>query len=128
MSNSLALVSTVHHVSFRVNNVEEALEFYVGLLGCRQIDRPAAINVPGAWLQAGETQVHLIECPATEETGFPPSRINPVACHVAFRTQDLDAAAERLEAMGVVFEPGPSSVKQLFFRDPSGNMIELALA
>jgi len=126
MSSPEPIVSTVHHVSFRVDDVQAALDFYVGILGCTQLDRPA-IPVPGAWLQAGQTQVHLIGCEASEETGFPPSQINPVANHVAFCAPDFEAAEERLKAKGVDYAHGPSPlVKQIFMRDPSGNMIELA--
>ncbi len=126
MSKPEPIVSSVHHVSFRVSDVAEAVEFYTGILGCQQIPRPN-IPVPGAWLLAGDTQIHLIGCEASPETGYPPNRINPVANHVAFRINDLDTAEERLKARGVEFEHGPSPlVKQIFVRDPSGNMIELA--
>lgn len=121
-----ALVGTVHHVSFRVDDLEAALAFYQDVLGCRRIPRPDAINVPGAWLQAGDTQVHIIETPADESTGTPPARINPVACHVAFRTSNLDQAEAALRARGFAVERGPSEVAQIFVRDPSGNLIELS--
>lgn len=119
------IAGSVHHVSFRVDDLAASLEFYEGALGFERLERPSAINVPGAWLRAGVTQVHLIESPATAETGVPPSRILPVANHVAFATPDLDAAEAALRARGLVVERGPSAVQQIFVRDPSGNIIEL---
>jgi glyoxylase I family protein len=127
MIESPIVVGTVHHVSFRVDDLGAALVFYRDTLGCRPIPRPDAITVRGAWLQAGETQVHLIEAPASEATGTPPARINPVASHVAFRIADLGAAEAALSLRGVTVMRGPSSeVAQVFVRDPSGNLVELS--
>jgi len=126
MGEMPALVGTVHHVSFRVDDLQAALEFYQNVLGCRRIPRPDAINITGAWLQAGDTQVHIIETPADESTGTPPARINPVACHVAFRTSNLSGAEAALRERGFTVMRGPSEVEQIFVRDPSGNLIELS--
>ena len=126
MTETKRLAGTVHHVSFRVDDLEEALVFYQDALGCPRLPRPD-IPVRGAWLQAGDTQIHLIESPSSAETGVPPDRISPVANHVAFLTEDLDATAEALKEKGYAVEYGPSPlVRQIFVRDPTGNMIEFA--
>ncbi len=128
MSQKRALAGTVHHVSFRVDNLEDALEFYEDALGCERLARPD-IAVKGAWLQAGSTQIHLIETPRSSATGTPPDRINPVANHVAFLTENLEETQTALQDRGYVVEGGPSPlVRQIFVRDPSGNMIEFAPA
>ncbi|MFC3052838.1 VOC family protein [Kordiimonas pumila] len=127
MSKTSALVGTVHHVSFRVDDLDAALEFYEGVLGCTRLYRPEEITVKGAWLQAGDSQVHIMEVPSSSATGTPPDQINPVANHVAFLTSDIDAAEAALKAHGYEVQHGPTTVvKQIFVRDPSGNMIELA--
>jgi len=125
MCDSRTHVGTVHHVSFRVDDLDQALRFYQEVLGCRRLDRPDGLpGGRGAWLQAGMTQVHLTEVPVDKSTGSPPSRINPVACHVAFHTDDLDAAEASLLERGFVVYRGEFGVKQIFVQDPSGNIIE----
>lgn len=117
----------VHHVSFRVDDVAAALEFYVRLLGCTPIDRPD-LGVPGAWLQLGDLQVHLIQCPASAETGTPPAVANPMACHVAFQVDDIELLRARLRRAGIEPVHGHPDLPQCFVQDPSGNVIELTTA
>ena len=51
----------MHHVSINVDDVDAALEFYVGALGLTvRGDRPE-LGFGGAWLDAGDEQVRLIE-------------------------------------------------------------------
>lgn len=107
----------VHHVSINVSDVEAALAFYVDRLGLTaRTDRPD-FGFPGAWLDAGNQQVHLIQGDA------PPN----VGQHFAVQVADLDAAIAELRAGGVdvtdVFAVGPA--RQAFLSDPSGNGIEL---
>jgi catechol 2,3-dioxygenase-like lactoylglutathione lyase family enzyme len=118
-------VGSVHHVSFRVDNLETALAFYEGVLGCRRLPRPDGLpGARGAWLKSGSTEVHLTEAPADEATGYPPSRIVPFACHVAFHVDDLDALEAGLSARGVERLRGDFGLAQIFVRDPSGNLLE----
>jgi len=107
----------VHHVAIGVKDVDEAVEFY-GWLGLIVLPRPD-FGIPGAWLQAGEQQVHLL---STDKA--PPGFEN----HYAFQVDDLDAVVEMLAAHGVQARRS-SRVdgvgKQAFLRDPSGNVVEL---
>jgi catechol 2,3-dioxygenase-like lactoylglutathione lyase family enzyme len=111
--------SGVHHVSINVDNVDAALDFYVGKLGLSpRSDRP---NFPfgGAWLDVGTSggQVHLIE-------GEPP---RPAGQHFAIRVDDLAATVAELRAGGLtVTEPSPVGTSlQAFLSDPAGNQVEL---
>lgn len=108
---------SLHHISLMVSDIDEALRFYVDSLGMRRrTDRPESAT-RGAWLDVGELQVHLIE-------GTPPPALGQ---HFALRTEDLDAARERLLTCGVeVSEPVViGDARQAFLHDPSGNHIEL---
>ena len=125
--DTLAMVHYVHHVSFRVDDVADALAFYVGLLGCQPIDRPT-LGVPGAWLELGDVQVHLIQVPADATTGAPPSEANPMACHVAFHVDDIDRLRARLRQAGLHPVSGHPALPQCFVQDPSGNVIEFTAA
>ena len=121
------LVRFVHHVSFRVDELAPALDFYVGLLGCEPIERPS-LGVPGAWLRLGDLQVHLIQVAADASTGSPPNTANPMACHVAFHVGDMDLLLERLRSAGLEPVHGHPDLPQCFVQDPSGNVIELTTA
>jgi catechol 2,3-dioxygenase-like lactoylglutathione lyase family enzyme len=106
----------VHHVSIGVHDVDVAVEFY-HRLGLTSLPRPD-FGFPGAWLQAGGQQVHLIE---TEIK--PPGLEN----HYAFQVVDLDACLAELAEHGVSARRSstPGAGRQAFIKDPSGNIVEL---
>jgi glyoxylase I family protein len=122
-STTTLVVGSVHHVSFRVDDLDESLEFYVGTLGLAQLPRPE-LSVRGAWLQSGATQVHLIEAAASDAVGHAPGELTNLACHIAFHVDDLEVAEQSLRDHGYEFFRG-NEVEQLVLRDPSGNIIEL---
>ncbi|HEX3947596.1 MAG TPA: VOC family protein [Acidimicrobiales bacterium] len=107
----------VHHVAVNAADVDESVAFYVGLLGMtRREDRPD-FGVAGAWLDAGDQQVHLIEAPVPDNRGQ----------HFAVLVADLEASVAELRRHGVtVSDPSdqPQS-RQAFLLDPSGNAVEL---
>jgi catechol 2,3-dioxygenase-like lactoylglutathione lyase family enzyme len=113
-------LSGVHHVSLNVNDVGEALPLYVDVLGLKMIPRPD-FGFPGAWLEVADgRQVHLIEV-----DDFVPDE----GQHFAFAVDDLDAAIAHLDDNDVkhtkIFEIPGTPARQAFFRDATGNSIEL---
>ena len=107
----------LHHVSINVDDVPAARDFYVRVLGLiERPDRPD-FSFDGAWLDAGDQQVHLIEA------DVPP----PLGQHFALAVADLDAAVAELRALGVpVTDPVPVGLgRQAFVSDPAGNRVEL---
>ena len=107
----------VHHVSINVDDVDAALDFYTRVLGLRpRADRPD-FGFGGAWLDAGEQQVHLIK-------GTAPAALGQ---HFALLVDDLDGTVAELRGRGVeVSDPMPVGTgRQSFLRDPAGNQIEL---
>ncbi len=107
----------LHHVSLNVDDLATAIDFYVARLGCSvREDRPD-LGFAGAWLDAGGSQVHLIEAP-------PPERLGQ---HLALVVADLDACVAELRAAGVrVSDPVPiATSRQSFCSDPAGNLVEL---
>jgi glyoxylase I family protein len=114
----MSLLGGVHHVSLNVTDAEEAGAFYEDVLGLTRIERPD-FGFPGVWLDAGGVQVHLLEVPDHRA---------PDGQHFAFRVDDVDAVHARLTERGVkASAPSafPGAGRQSFFRDPSGNLIEL---
>jgi catechol 2,3-dioxygenase-like lactoylglutathione lyase family enzyme len=110
-------VRGVHHVSINVEDVDAALGFYVGTLGLVQRpDRPD-FGFPGAWLDAGNQQVHLIG-------GSPPPAQGQ---HFALQVDDIESVIGELRKAGTdVSDSIPvGSGLQAFLNDPAGNQIEL---
>lgn len=107
----------VHHVSVNVADVDEALDFYTEVLGCRRrSDRPD-FGFGGAWLDVGGQQVHLIEGQTPDAKGQ----------HFAVQVPSMADAIAELRARGITVSDaipvGPNL--QAFLEDPSGNAIEL---
>ncbi|MFV0259816.1 MAG: VOC family protein [Acidimicrobiales bacterium] len=110
-------VSAVHHVSINVDDLDRALRFYTKVLGLTvRTDRPL-LGVDGAWLDAGDQQVHLIVAEVPPDRGQ----------HLALLIDDIDAAVAELRQRDIrVSDPAPvAGVLQSFFRDPAGNRVEI---
>jgi catechol 2,3-dioxygenase-like lactoylglutathione lyase family enzyme len=116
------IATAVHHVSFRVEELEPALHFYRDILGLLPIERPD-FGFPGAWLQAGTgTQIHIIVSP--KEDASAPRKLTPIDNHTAFAIDDYEATRDYLRAQGLeVLETNPKQ-GQMWVADPSGNVIE----
>jgi glyoxylase I family protein len=109
--------TSLHHVSINVSDTDAALEFYTSVLGLAQrSDRPN-FSFNGAWLDAGNQQVHLIEGDVPPNCGQ----------HFALAVDDLDGVVEELRGKGIdVTDPVPvGGGRQSFLADPSGNRVEL---
>ncbi len=106
------------HVAVNVPDVPAAVDFYTNVLGLVQNFERPDFGLPGAWLEAGGQQVHLIELPAPPNLGQ----------HFALLYDDLVAVVAALRAEGLeVTDPMPSGPNrhQAFVSDPWGNGIEL---
>lgn len=111
------LSTGIHHVSINVGDVDEALRFYVDVLGLEPLPRPE-LGFPGAWLKAGEQEVHLLGI----ESGKPLREQ-----HFAFLVENLDEVIERLRERDVRVSDAmeiEGVCRQAFAHDPSGNMVE----
>ncbi|MCL7422417.1 MAG: VOC family protein [Methylobacter sp.] len=113
----------IHHVSIIVADTSKALGFYSGLLGLKTCERPN-LPFPGAWLQLGEQQVHLLELPNPDSHENRPEHGGRDR-HTAFLVNDLDAIQQLLEARDITYTLSKSGRRALFCRDPDGNAVEL---
>lgn len=107
----------IHHVNITVGDRDEAMTFYCGLLGLTErTDRPD-FPFPGAWLDVGAQQFHLV-------VGTPRA---PDGDHVAILVDDLEDAVAEVSAAGVAVTSirAAGTSRQAFVRDPWGNRIEL---
>ena len=110
--------SVVHHISINVADVQQALNFYEEILNFRQIPRPN-LGFDGAWLKIGDQQLHLLQVE---------NHAAPVGQHFAFEVADIESARNYLlnKKVEVSTANEMSGVcLQCFFKDPSGNLLEL---
>lgn len=116
--NACMELKGVHHVALCVDDVETAISFYASALGCQErADRPD-FGFPGAWLDAGTQQIHLMQFGAPERS----------MSHFALQIDDAQAWSKHLTANGVEHQLSPHTPgagRQIFLHDPAGNQIEL---
>lgn len=105
--------------------LDELREFYIEIVGLEPGARPPFTKF-GYWLYAGGQPVlHL-----TEALPHEAPHLNTVSTfnHAAFSCTDLDEVTARLLTHGIAHQLGDvpqSGGRQLFFRDPAGNGVEL---
>jgi glyoxylase I family protein len=120
-------IISIHHVSLLVSDTRRALDFYHGILGLEVDHGRPVMDFPGAWLQVGERQIHLIEMPGRARAAMTTAH-GGRDWHVAFEVSDLDALASALNERGIDYTRSRSGRRALFCRDPDGNAIELVEA
>jgi catechol 2,3-dioxygenase-like lactoylglutathione lyase family enzyme len=110
-------IKSLHHVQLAAPPGSEPLlrEFYVGVLGLREVPKPPALAARGGvWFRGEGVEVHL-----GIEDDFRPAR----KAHPAFLVDDLDRYAARLpDAVPDTLFPG---YRRIYVSDPVGNRIEL---
>lgn len=111
------------HASLIVADTEASLEFYCGILGLPQTDRPDP-GFPGAWLQLGDQQLHLLELINSDPVSGRPEH-GGYDRHIALRVEELLPLQNILDESGIVYTLSRSGRKALFCRDPDGNALEI---
>ena len=95
-----------------------AREFYGGLLGLTEIEKPEPLRARGGlWFEVADIQLHI----GVERDQSKSKR------HPAFEVENVEAVRAFLEANGVRTrdEPQLSNVRRFSFFDPFDNRIEL---
>jgi glyoxylase I family protein len=117
-------VLALNHVSLLVRDTARALQFYHGLLGLAIDHTRPDLGFPGAFLNTGNAQIHLLELapPAAQDAG---GKHGGRDRHVALEVVDLEAVVAALEHAGVACTLSRSGRRALFCRDPDGNAVEL---
>lgn len=117
-------IKRIHHCSFLVADTERALAFYRDVLGLRVSPRRPDLGYPGAWLDIGELQLHLLELPNPDPVEGRPSHGGRDR-HLALVVSNLDAMRADLDRAGIDYTVSRSGRRALFCRDPDGNALEL---
>ncbi|MEO8665522.1 MAG: VOC family protein [Ignavibacteria bacterium] len=96
---------------------DEARKFYSGILGLKEIPKPAElIKNGGLWFEITDIQLHI----GTED------EVNNSKRHPAFEIEDMSHTGKYLEEKGIEIKeeiqiPGQN---RFSFKDPFGNRIE----
>lgn len=121
------MIESLNHFTITAVDRQATLDFYVGLLGLVEGERPA-FDFPGAWLYApggGPAILHVVF-----GRSLPVARTGTID-HVAFSATGLREARKRLDARGLAYDlqrlPG-AGTWQLFVHDPNGARIEIDFA
>lgn len=114
---------TLHHASLIVSDTEASLTFYRDVIGLQQTDRPD-LGFPGAWLQLGEQQIHLLELENPDPVTGRPEHGGRDR-HIALSVQELSPIQDILDKTGTAYTLSKSGRLALFCRDPDGNALEI---
>ena len=123
---------TPFHLAYNVRDLDETRAFYGDVLGCTE-GRSTETWVDYSFF-GHQISMHLGEPFATEATGKVGEHMVPMPhLGVVLQMDDWKALAERLKGAKVdfVIEPSlrfegePGEQATMFFRDPSGNPIEV---
>jgi catechol 2,3-dioxygenase-like lactoylglutathione lyase family enzyme len=125
----------VLETSLYVADLDRAVAFYENILGLRRINEGYFEGGRGAALQVGfgASVLLLFRADITRLGGILPAHGTMGAGHVAFRIEphECDTWRQRLREHGIVIEKefafGNAS-PSIYFRDPDGNSLELAVA
>ena len=121
------MISGFDHYSLAADRalLDQLRDFYVAVVGLQNGPRPPFQSF-GYWLYAGGRDVlHLSEAQPND-----PRQENARSTfdHAAFSCTDLDAAVARLLVRSIEYRTAEvplTGQRQLFFRDPAGNGVEL---
>ncbi|HVY87739.1 MAG TPA: VOC family protein [Hyphomonadaceae bacterium] len=125
-------MKSVFHLAYHVTDLDAARRFYGGVLGCEEG------RSTDAWVDfdffGHQISLHLGKPFTTTDTGHVGEHLVPMPhLGVVLALADWLALARKLEAAGMVFEippmirfeGEPGEQRTMFFRDPSGNPIEI---
>ena len=117
------MIQTIAHVSLLVSDTERALVFYRDVLALSVDSSRPDLGFPGAWLNVGDQQIHLLELPNPDPVKGRPEHGGRDR-HTAFNIPVLDDLIKALGGAGIEYTRSRSGRNALFCRDPDGNALE----
>ena len=123
MMENTFIIKSILHASFICSDLVSSVEFYRDVLSMTVDDKRPDLGYPGAWLNFGNEQIHLLQLPNPDPVHGRPEHGGRDR-HVAFSVENLDALIKRLTEHQLKFTLSKSGRKALFVRDPDGNALE----
>ena len=117
----------LHHLAIKTEDVDATVDFWNGVIGSHSVDRPD-FNFPGAWLQFGETMIHLYGGDAAKNKAGRHDRGSAAIDHVALSASGFDEMRDLFGEKNLDWRQMdiPSfHLWQLFVHDPNGVLVEL---
>lgn len=120
------LVTGLAHIGIMTDNAKECAEFYISNLGFHSFYSYCAGDLCLEFVENGGCVIEFVQGGSVPDAGT----VNHIALHV----QGIEALVEQLREKGVEFETEeitkmpdffPNGVKNIFFRGPAGERIEL---
>jgi glyoxylase I family protein len=111
------------HAAVLVSDLRRALEFYHEVLGLPVNGSRPDLGYPGAWLDVGVQQIHLMQLPNPDPVSGRPAHGGRDR-HIAMAVADLGALQNTLDRAGIHYTTSKSGRAALFCRDPDGNALE----
>jgi catechol 2,3-dioxygenase-like lactoylglutathione lyase family enzyme len=116
------IIQRLHHAQITVpsDKVDEARDFYLGVLGLTEIPKPKTLlSRGGFWVQLGDVEIHV----GTQDD------VDRLASkgHVAYQVSHLEQWRNTLNQQNItILESIPIEGYDRFeFRDPFGNRVEM---
>ncbi|MFU7529475.1 VOC family protein [Qipengyuania sp. ASV99] len=97
---------------------DAARGFYTGILGMREVAKPANLSPTGCWFESGSLRLHI---------GVDPDFRPATKAHPAFLVDDIAALEQALAEAGypIVQDKPVAGYARFFTADPFGNRIEI---
>ncbi len=119
----MGMIKAILHASVVVADTDKSLVFYCGVLGLQQRNDRPELGYPGAWLQVGEQQIHLLQVENVDPVTGRPAHGGRDR-HTALAISGFDELVRRLDEAGIAYTLSRSGRQALFCRDPDGNTLE----
>jgi catechol 2,3-dioxygenase-like lactoylglutathione lyase family enzyme len=108
----------IQHVTREVlpGQLDACIRFY-GEIGFIRVHEPESLDGRAAWLERGDTQIHLMPKPdATQQSG-----------HIGVLIEHYDDTLARLRDLGHAVEPRREhwGSPRAYVHDPAGNLVEV---
>ena len=117
------MINSIAHVSLITSDVERSLVFYCDILHFERDGSRPDLGYPGAWLNVGNQQIHLLQLTNPDPTTDRPKHGGRDR-HTAFIINDLDQLIGVLTEGQTPYTVSKSGRRALFCRDPDGNALE----
>ena len=141
-------VTSMHHCSFVVTDIERTVDFYRRLVGLELVARAKNVSeglgtalgvkqpeaeLEIAFMKAGDTLIEFIEYVEPKVKPCPNDPSIAGTGHICFKVDDIHAMKRKLEDAGVKFNSEPSTSREVpgkmfkwcYFRDYDGITMEL---
>ncbi len=141
------MITSMHHVSFTVSNMQRSLAFYRDILGLKvlwdsraaeaQFKGPAIDQITGCagaelhivFLAAGAGRIELIEYTPAGKPLADNKASDIGSAHVCFKTDNIQELYQKLLANNVRVHCPPQALQRahvMYFRDPDGIVLGAA--